>query len=106
MASKLERAIAEVRAGTVTDVNLYREYIGDAGATQLADALRTNTNVKELNLGDNAIGDAGATQVADALGTNTSVKVLNLDYNPMIGEELKGRIEALLAPAARAQRKA
>jgi len=60
MASRLERAIAEVRAGTVTEVNLNDQWIGDAGATQLADALRTNTSVKELNLQCNSIGEAGA----------------------------------------------
>jgi len=62
--------------------------------------------VKVLRLSYNSIGEAGATQLADALGTNTSVEVLNLDENYSIGEELMGRIEALLAPAARAQRKA
>ena len=55
--------------------------IGDAGATQLADALRTNTSVKELYLGGNSIGDAGATQLADALRANTSVKLLYLSDN-------------------------
>ena len=45
---ELERAIAEVRAGTVTEVSFFMESIGDAGATQLADALRTNTSVKKL----------------------------------------------------------
>ena len=39
MLSKLERAIAEVRAGTVTEVNLAWAFIGDAGATQLADEI-------------------------------------------------------------------
>ena len=74
---ELERAIAEVRAGTVTEVILGGASIDDAGATQLADALRTNTSVKELDLTLNSIGVV-----------------------------LMGRIEALLAPAARAQRKA
>ena len=55
--------------------------IGEAGATQLADALRTNTSVKELYLGGNSIGDAGATQLADALRANTSVKLLYLSDN-------------------------
>ena len=73
MASKLERAIAEVRAGTMTEVNLGGYRIGDAGATQLADALGTNTSVEALELGFNAIGEAGATQLADALRTNTTV---------------------------------
>ena len=106
MASQLERAIAEVRAGTLTVVKLWGKSIGDAGATQLADALGTNTSVKELYLQQNSIGEAGATQLADALRTNTSVEVLYLDGNNSIGEELRLRIKALLAPAARAQRKA
>ena len=50
--------------------------IGDAGATQLADALRTTTSVEFLYPSSNSIGDAGATQLADALRTNTSVEVL------------------------------
>ena len=84
MASELERVIAEVCAGTVTEVNLSFQSIGDAGAAQLADALGTNTSVEKLYLGDNEIGV----------------------YRNSIGEELRGRIKALLAPAARAQRKA
>ena len=46
--SELERAIAEMRAGTVTEVDLNYNSIGAAGATQLADALRTNTSVEQL----------------------------------------------------------
>ena len=98
MASKLERAIAVVRAGTVTEVSLFSQSIGDAGATQLADVLGTNTSVKKLNLGYNSIGDPGATQLADALRTNTSVKKLYLGGNT-IGKELEDSIEALLAAA-------
>ena len=62
MASKLETAIAEVRAGGVAKVYVYNRDIDDAGATQLADALRTSTSVKVLWLNDNEIGEAGATQ--------------------------------------------
>ena len=61
--------------------------------------------MKELGLDQNSIGEAGATQLADALRTNTSVEVLDLSDNEM-GEELRLRIEALLAPAVRARRKA
>jgi hypothetical protein len=42
-------------------LNLECNTIGAAGATQLADALRTNTSVKDLDLGHNSIGEAGAT---------------------------------------------
>ena len=56
--SALERAVAGVRVATVTDVNLTFEGIGDAGATQLADAVRDNNSaVKELKLAGNSIGD-------------------------------------------------
>ena len=55
--------------------------IGDAGATQLADALRTTTSVEFLYPSSSSIGDAGATQLADALRTNTSVEVLTLATN-------------------------
>ena len=78
MASELDRAIAEVREGGVAKVDLEEQEIDDAGATQLADALRTNTSVRLLQLGANSIGEAGATQLADALRTNTSVKTLGL----------------------------
>ena len=50
MATELERAIAEVREGAVAEVDLEEQEIDDAGATQLADALRTNTSVKKLGL--------------------------------------------------------
>ena len=106
MATRLGRAIAEVRAGTVTKVNLFNASIDDAGTTQLADVLCTNTSVEELWLGANEIGEAGATQLADALGTNTSVEKLELRWGNSISEELIGRIDALLDWAARAQRKA
>ena len=67
--SELEKAIAEVRAGTVTEVDLYHQWIGEAGeadTSQLADALGTNTSVKELGLTGNSIGEAGATQIGRA----------------------------------------
>ena len=85
MALELERAVAEVHAGTVTMVIFEEQEIGDAGATQLADALCTNTSVKVLSLWGNSIGEAGATQLADALRTNTSAKELHLSDNS-IGE--------------------
>ena len=61
--------------------------------------------MKVLFLWGNSIGEAGAMQLADALRTNTSVEGLDLNYND-ISEELEDSIGALLAPAARAQRKA
>jgi Ran GTPase-activating protein (RanGAP) involved in mRNA processing and transport len=78
MPSALERAIAEVRAGTAAEVIFEEQEIGEAGTTQLADALRTNTSVEKLNLYGNSIADAGATQLADRLRTNTSVRLLDL----------------------------
>jgi len=34
--------------------------VGDAGATAIAEGLKTNSTLQTLNLGDNKVGDAGA----------------------------------------------
>uniref|UniRef100_A0A7S0E1T2 C2 domain-containing protein n=1 Tax=Hanusia phi TaxID=3032 RepID=A0A7S0E1T2_9CRYP len=56
-------------------------FIGDDGATRLAECLRVNTTLKELHLGGNLIKDAGATELAEALKTNSTLVKLTLDGN-------------------------
>ena len=76
----MEAALASVAAGgAVVDLNCAN--IGDAGATQLAEALQGNTTVHTLNLGDNLIGDAGAAQLAEALHGNATVHTVDLGRN-------------------------
>ena len=47
MASALERAVARVLAGTVTKEDVSSHEIDDAGATQLADALRAHQHQRK-----------------------------------------------------------
>ena len=61
---------------SLTSLNLERNNIDDAGARELADALKVNSSLTSLNLGRNEIGDAGARELADALKVNSSLKDL------------------------------
>ncbi|RLN47852.1 hypothetical protein BBJ29_002810 [Phytophthora kernoviae] len=58
----------------------------DKGATQLAEALETNTSLESLYLSGNEIGPAGARALAQALTKNTYLRSLHLSGNN-IGEE-------------------
>ena len=61
---------------SLTSLNIERNNIDDAGAQELADALKVNSSLTSLNLGRNEIGDAGARELAGALKVNSSLKDL------------------------------
>jgi Ran GTPase-activating protein (RanGAP) involved in mRNA processing and transport len=64
--------------------NLCGIRIGDKGAAELAEDLRTNTNnitFQTIDLQDNKIGDDGATALAEALRTNTTLQTIDLSWN-------------------------
>ena len=68
------------------ELHLFDNHIGPRGAAMIADALRTNTELKHLGLNNNPIGDAGATELADALRCdNGTLQSLYLTDND-IGE--------------------
>ena len=52
---------------TVTTLGLSYKAMGDNGVRAIAQALKSNTNLKMLSLGGNIISDAGALQIAEAL---------------------------------------
>jgi hypothetical protein len=54
----------------VTQVTLYGQGIGTAGAAELAEMLKTHPSIASLDLGDNPIGEAGTAVLAEALLTN------------------------------------
>ena len=69
----------------LTDLYLYQNELGDAGATALADALASGAlggcRLARLNLCDNDIGEAGATALAVMLRTNTSLLAMDVNRN-------------------------
>lgn len=47
----------------------------------LAEALKNNTNVSEVNLEKRGVQDAGAVEIAEVLKTNTTITKIDLGYN-------------------------
>ena len=66
---------------TLNTLDLSNNNISDAGATDLAQALHHNSTLKELYLSSNNISDAGATDLAQALHHNSTLKELYLSHN-------------------------
>ncbi|RUP51270.1 hypothetical protein BC936DRAFT_149115 [Jimgerdemannia flammicorona] len=69
-------------------LDLYKNDIGDEGASAIAEALKMNTSLKTLYLGDNGIGEKGADALAKALKMNKSLQNLYLEG---IQQYLRGR---------------
>ena len=67
---------------SLTELNLHRNEIGDAGAERLAGVLGSLTSLKSLSLAVNDIGAEG--RLAGLLGSLTS---LNLSYNCIYEED-------------------
>jgi Ran GTPase-activating protein (RanGAP) involved in mRNA processing and transport len=65
------------------------------GVSALADALKTNTSVKNINLSLNGIGAVGASALADALKMNTTVTRIDLSWNGIGAEGALALADAL-----------
>jgi hypothetical protein len=63
--------------------------IGDIGAIEIAEALKTNKTLTKLMLSHNNIGDDGATAIVKALEINQILENLYLDNNILISSETK-----------------
>ena len=66
---------------TLTELTVYKESIGDAGANALAEALKVNKTLMALGVSCNSIGQAGAIALADALKVNNTLTTLNASGN-------------------------
>ena len=60
---------------TLTQLNLYWNNIGAAGAASLAEAMKVNTTLTQLQLWENNIGAAGTASLAEAMKVNTTVTI-------------------------------
>ena len=71
----------------LTDLYLYQNELGDAGAAALADAVASGgaggCRLARLNLCDNGIGEAGAAALAVMLRTNTSLLAIDVNRNQL-----------------------
>eukprot|EP00005_Dracoamoeba_jomungandri_P001560 CAMPEP_0174262226 /NCGR_PEP_ID=MMETSP0439-20130205/12851_1 /TAXON_ID=0 /ORGANISM="Stereomyxa ramosa, Strain Chinc5" /LENGTH=556 /DNA_ID=CAMNT_0015346901 /DNA_START=15 /DNA_END=1685 /DNA_ORIENTATION=- len=70
----------------VVKADLKFKNIDATGASTIALALGTNTNLKELNLISNKIGDQGAKALANALRKNTTLQHLDISFNEITDE--------------------
>ena len=66
------------RAHSLTELSLVQCSIGEDGACQLAEALRSNSTLRVLSVYDNPLGERGAKALVESLTHNTSVKRLYL----------------------------
>ncbi|UJR20357.1 hypothetical protein I4U23_023488 [Adineta vaga] len=64
-----------------TALNLSRKKIGNEGAQQLSDVLKSNLNISSLDLHQNNIAADGIRYLSDALQSNTTLQSLNLAGN-------------------------
>ena len=67
----------------VENLNLYQSDIGDAGASALAEALRSNTVLERIYLDANKITDVGAMALAEGLRANNTLTILGIEGNPI-----------------------
>ena len=85
----------------MAELNLNENNMGDQGAEQIADALKTNTTLRKLELGLNYITDVGAKSLLEALEANTTLEYLGISGNEIESKELRKKLrEALTSKAA------
>ena len=99
-AGSLAEALEQIRQGC-EELDLQSIGIGDEGAKELAEALKTNKALTKLYLYKNMIGNAGAEELAMALMASTSLTSLWLNRNEIGSKGCKA-----LAAAKDAQRAA
>ncbi|KAL0238597.1 hypothetical protein GEMRC1_013070 [Eukaryota sp. GEM-RC1] len=92
---ELRQVLEEMRNGSVTELDLQENSIGNEGAIALAEALKVNSTVTQINLVVNSIGTEGAIALADALKVNSTVTRIDLGSNSIGTEGAIALAEAL-----------
>lgn len=72
--------------GSLRELHLGGNSLGDRGALILADLIASNNNLEILTCWDNSIKDEGATAIARDLTNNTTLTCLDLSQN-LIGDD-------------------
>ena len=84
-------------SGSLAELDLTDNNIGDAGAKAIADAIGASGSLAELFLGQNQIGDAGAKELARAISASGSLARLSLAGNNIGAAGVKAIAEAIRA---------
>lgn len=71
------------------NVDLNDRYVGDEGASVLANFLRNNPHIKTLLLRGNKISSSGFSMICEALRNNSSINTISAEWND-IGKDSKG----------------
>ena len=96
-----EVPVKDMRADSLTELNLTDNGIGVAGAMVVAGLIPVMTSVTKILVGWNGLGDAGATILCDALRESKVSKVQELGLqNNNIGPDGAKAIAALCAAMA------
>jgi hypothetical protein len=85
----------QLRNASLTTMSFYVDYICDAGATVMGEALKVNTSLTELTLSRNNIGETGAKAIGSALKVNPSLTYVDLSHNQVGDDGGKSIVEAL-----------
>lgn len=85
--ARLQDLLGEQRQSGHIDLN--DRYIGDEGASVLANFLRNNPHIKSLSLRGNKISSSGFASICEALRLNTEITTINAEWND-IGKDSKG----------------
>ena len=65
----------------LTNLNLYYNGIGGAGATSITEAIKVNKTLTNLDWSDKGMSEASATSIAEAIKVNKTLTNLNLCSN-------------------------
>eukprot|EP01102_Stenamoeba_stenopodia_P016023 TRINITY_DN5544_c0_g1_i2.p1 TRINITY_DN5544_c0_g1~~TRINITY_DN5544_c0_g1_i2.p1 ORF type:complete len:234 (-),score=59.81 TRINITY_DN5544_c0_g1_i2:136-837(-) len=79
----------------LSQLNLYRNKLGDEGATAIAESLRHNRSLQFLFLTTNRIGDNGAIALAQAMEVNKTLRSVNISRNRYGYKGATALVEAL-----------
>ena len=82
LTSHSKTAISDIiREGTLVNLNLAYNKLGDSGACEISQGLQANSTLQDLNLSSNTIGLSGTQSIATVLCQNQSLISLNLAGN-------------------------
>ena len=86
-----EVPIKELRADTLTELDLSGKGLGATEGIVLAELIKVTTAMTKLNLAMNQFGDKGGVAIANALGVNATLTSLDLSSN-LLDDQTKAKL--------------